>query len=85
MYTLSFSFPNFKSFSCSMSDFNCHFLTYIQTCLEKGKVIWYSHFLKNFPEFVMVHKIKGFGIVNKAEVDIWYSLAFSMIQQMLAI
>ena len=74
MYTLSFSFPNFKSFSCSMSDFNCRFLTYIQTCLEKGKVIWYSHFLKNFPEFVMVHTVKGFGIVNKAEVDVFLKL-----------
>ena len=71
MYTLSFSFPNFKSFSCSMSDFNCRFLTYIQTCLEKGKVIWYSHFLKNFPQFVVVHTVKGFSIISEADGNVF--------------
>jgi len=74
MYILSFSFPNFKSFSCSMSDFNCRFLTYIQTCLEKGKVIWYSHFLKNFPEFVMVHTLKGFSIISRADGNVFLGI-----------
>ena len=32
-------------------------------------MVWYSHFLKNFPQFVVIHTVKGFGIVNKAEVD----------------
>ena len=32
-------------------------------------MVWYSHLLKNFPQFVMIHRIKGFGLVNKAEVD----------------
>ena len=36
-----------------------------------GKVVWYSHLLKNFPQFVVIHTIKGFGIVNKAEVDVF--------------
>ena len=38
-------------------------------------VVWYSHLLQNFPQFVVIHTVKGFGIVNKAEVDVF--LAFS--------
>ena len=38
-------------------------------------VVWYSHLFKNFPEFVMIHTIKGFGIANKAEVDVFLELA----------
>ena len=71
MYTLSRFFPSFKCFSCSVSDSNCHFLTYIQTFQETGKVIWYSHFLKNFPQFVVVHTVKGFNIVSEAEADVY--------------
>ena len=49
-------------------------------------MVWYSHVLKNFPQFVVIHRVKGFGIVNKAEIDVfWNSLASSMIQQMLTI
>ena len=38
-------------------------------------MVWYSHLLKNFPEFGVVHTVKGFGIVNKAEVDIFLELS----------
>ena len=38
-------------------------------------MVWYSHFFKNFPEFVVVHSVKGFGIVNKAEVDVFLELS----------
>ena len=38
-------------------------------------MVWYSHLLKNFPQFVVIHTVKGFGIVNKAEVDVF--LVFS--------
>jgi len=49
-------------------------------------MVWYFHLLKNFPQLVVIHTVKGFGIVNEAEVDVFLdSLAFSMIQQMLAI
>ena len=37
-------------------------------------MVWYSHLLKNFPKFVLIHTVKGFGIVNKAEVDIFLEL-----------
>ena len=38
---------------------------------EAGKVVWYSHILKNFPQFVVIHTVKGFSIVNEAEVDVF--------------
>ena len=52
-----------------MSSSNCCFLTCIQISQEAGQVLWYSHLLKNFPQFVVIHTIKGFGRVNKAEID----------------
>ena len=49
-------------------------------------MFWYSRLFQNFPQFIVIHTVKGFGIVNKAEIDVfWNSFAFSMIQQMLAI
>ena len=51
-----------------------------------GNVVWYSHLFKNSPQFVVIHTVKGFGVINKAEVDFfWNSLAFSTMQWMLAI
>ena len=63
------SFPNCESVHCSMSSSNCYFVTCIQISLEAGKVVWYSYLLKNVPQFVLIHTVKGFGVVNKAEVD----------------
>ena len=56
---------------------NCCFLTCLQISQEAGKVVWYSHLLKNFPQFVVIHTVKGFGIVNKAEVDVFLELSCS--------
>ena len=51
-----------------------------------GILVWYSHLLQNFPQFIVIHTVKDFGIVNKTEIDVfWNSLAFLMIQQILAI
>ena len=47
---------------------NCCFLTHIQVSQEAGQVVWYSYLFKNFPQFVVIHKVKGFGIVNKAKI-----------------
>ena len=58
-----------------MSGSNCGFLTYMQISQEAGKVLWYFHLLKNFPQFVVIHTVKGFGIVNKAEVDVFLELS----------
>ena len=49
----------------------CCFLTCTQISQEAGKVVWYSHLLKNFPQFVVIYTVKGFGVVNKAEVDVF--------------
>ena len=58
-----------------MSGFNCCFLICIQISQEAGKVIWYPHLLKNFPQFVVIHTVKGFDVVNKAEVDVFLELS----------
>ena len=58
-----------------MSSSNCYFLT-IQISQEAGKTIWYSHLFKNFPQFVVIHTVKGLGIVNKAEVFLELSCFF---------
>ena len=50
---------------------NCCFLNCIQISQEAGQVVWYSHLLKNFPRFVVIHTVKGFDVVNKAEVDVF--------------
>ena len=54
-----------------MSGSNCCFLTCIQVSQETGKVVRYSHLLKNFPQFVVIHIVKGFDVVNEAEVDVF--------------
>ena len=53
-----------------MSGYNCCFLACIQVSQETGKVVWYFHFFKNFPQFVPVHTVRGFNVVSEAEIDI---------------
>ena len=38
-------------------------------------MVWYSHLLKNFPQFIVIHTVEGFGIVNKAEIDVFLELS----------
>ena len=47
----------------------------MQVSQEAGKVVWYSHIFKNFPQFVVIHTVKGFSIVNEAEVDVFLELS----------
>ena len=54
-----------------MSTSNCCFLTYIQISQEAGQVVWYFHLFKNFAQFLVIHRVKGFGVVNKAEEDVF--------------
>ena len=58
-----------------MSSSNYSFLTYIQISQEAGQVVWYSHLFKNFPQLFVVYTVKGFGVVNKAEVDVFLGLS----------
>ena len=73
IYSLDILLSNFEPVCCFKSD-SCCFLTCIQVSQEVGKMVWYFHLLKNFPQFVVIHTVKGFGIVNKAEVDIFLEL-----------
>ena len=54
---------------------NCCFLTCIQVSQEAGEVVCYSYLLQNFPQFIVIHTLKGFGIVNKAEIDVFLELS----------
>ena len=64
-----YSFPYLETTYCSMSSSICSFLTYKQISQEAGQVVWYSHLLENFPQFAVIHTVKGFSVINKAEID----------------
>ena len=46
----------------------------MQVSQETGKVVWYFHLFKNFPQFVVIHTVKSFSVVNEAEVDVFLEL-----------
>jgi len=70
-----YSFPYLEPVCCSMSSPNYCFLICIQISQEAGQVVWYSHLLKNFPQLVLIYTVKGFGVVNIAEVDVFLELS----------
>ena len=70
-----YSFPDLEPVCCPMSSSNCCFLTCIQISQKAGHVIWHSHLLKNFPQFIVIHTVKGVGIVNNAEIDVFLELS----------
>ena len=70
-----YSFPDLETVCFSMSSSNCCFLTCIQISQEADQVVWYSHLFQNFPQFIVIHKVKGFGIGNKAEIDVFLELS----------
>ena len=59
-----------------MTGSSCCFLTCIQISQQAGKLVWYSHLFKNFSQFVVIHTVKGFDIISKAEVDVFLELSF---------
>ena len=66
---LLYSFPNLEPVCCC--SYNCWFLTYIQVSQETAKVVWYSHLLKNFLQFIVIQTVKGFSATSEAEVDVF--------------
>ena len=70
-----YSLPNLEPVCCSMTDSNCCFLTCIQISQEAGKVVWHSHLFKNFPQFFMIHTVKGFSIVDETEIDVFLKVS----------
>ena len=73
---LMYSFPNLELVCCSMSSSNCCFLTYLRISQEASQVVWYSHLFKNFSQFVVVHILKVFSIVSRAEIDIYLDVSW---------
>ena len=69
------SFSYFEPVCCSMSSSNCCFLTCIQISQKADQVVWYTHLFQNFPQFILIHTVKGFSIVNKAEIDLFLELS----------
>ena len=67
--------------SCSIQGSNCYFLTCIQVSQEIGKIAWYSHLSKSFPQFATIHTVQGFSTMKQRLMFFWNSLAFSMIQR----
>ena len=72
--SLEYSFHDLEPVCCSMSSSNFWFLICIQISQEAGKVVWYFHLLKNFKQFVVIHTVKSFGVVNKS-VDVFLELS----------
>ena len=80
-----YSFSYWEPVCCSMSSSKCYFLTCIQISQETSKVVWYSNLLKNFPQFIVIYKVKGFCIISKAEVDVFQEFScFFYSQRMLS-
>ena len=70
-----YSFSYLEPVHYSMSSSNCCFLTFLQISQEAGQVVWYSHLFQNIPQFVVIHTVKSFGIVNKTEIDVFLELS----------
>ena len=70
-----YSFPDLEPVCFSMSSSICYFLICIQISQEAGQVVCHSHFFNKFPQFVVIHTVRGFGIVYKAEVDVFLELS----------
>ena len=72
-----YSFFYLKSVRCSLSSSNCCFVTCIPVPHEAGQVLprWYSLLFQNFPHFIVIHTVKGFGIVNDGEFEVFLELS----------
>ena len=71
IYSLDILFSQFGTsqlFYNQSTTSNCCFLTHIQVSQETGKMVWYSHLFKNLPQFVVIHTVKSFSVVNQADV-----------------
>ena len=76
IYSLDVFLPCLDQVCSSMSSSNRCFQTYIQISKEADKMVWYCHLFQNFPQPVVFHTVKSFGIVNKEEIDIFLELSF---------
>ena len=72
---LTYSFSYLEPVCFSMPSSNCCFLTCKLVSQEAGQVLWYSHLFQNFPQFVVIHTVKGFSLVNEAGVNVFLELS----------
>ena len=70
IYSLDVLLSQFGTSPCSLSGSNYCFLICMQISQEAGEMVWHSHLFKNFPQFVVIHTVKGFSVVNKVELDV---------------
>ena len=75
IYSLDMLLFQFEPVCCFMSSSNYCMLTCIQVSQEAGQVVWYAHLFQNFPQLIVIYTVKGFGIVNKAEIDVFLELS----------
>ena len=75
IYSLEVLFSYLEPVCCSMSSSNCCFLTCIQISQEARQVVWHPHLFQNFPQFIVIHRVKVFSIVSKAEIDVFLELS----------
>ena len=68
IYSLDILLSQFGTNLLTMSDSNCCLLTCIQISQEAGQVVWYSHLFQKFPQFIVIHTVKGFGILGISEL-----------------
>ena len=64
---MSYSFVDLEPISCSIQGSNCCFLTCKQVSQETDKMVWYSHLTKSFPQFVTIHTVKSFSLVEETD------------------
>ena len=72
-----YSFSYLEPVCCFMSSSNCCFLTCIQVSQEVGQVVWYCHLFHNFPQFIVIHTVEGFGVVNRCMLFVYFYFIFS--------
>ena len=72
-----YSFSYLEPACCSISSSNLCFLICTEVSQEAGQLVWYSHLFQNFSQFIVIHTVEGFGIFNKAEIDIFLELSCS--------
>ena len=70
-----YSFSDLETVCCSMPSSNCCFLTCIQISQEACQVVWYSHLFQSFPQFFCDPNRQSFGIIKKAEIDVFLELS----------
>ena len=71
---MTYSFSYLEIVCCSMSSSNCCFLICIHVSQEACQVVWYSHLFQNLLQFIMIHTVEGFDIIDKAELDVFLEL-----------